>query len=334
MINKKQKVEKKKEKTRTLLIVLAIIIPIILTFFTFYILFNLFPNFLNNSLGVPSYTITENVCHNETHTDWDRENLEVPISKINYTLPYSLGGLETTDFTTIFNFLNKENKFGEICQKKNLNCVYYRIKEGNFSLNEYKIIYGYENETDLEYSRINFINITGNNIRVDGESVRNLDGNHNDIFVTFEFNKFIIGTKTETIPVCEKKVVDSMPITKKVITEYSDGSIGTSYSNLLRKCNNTCDSYSISFTTNNVTLISIRTEYENISSKSLNKEWLSENCECIENTKGEPFPTEQFDNVNTFKDYCKEPFYSMDKEIRNNCICSIYSCIGGRYEVS
>lgn len=272
--------------------------------------------------------ITENICHNETHTDWDRENLEVPISKNNYTLPYSLGGLETTDFNTIFNFLNKDNKFGKSCQNESWDCIYYRIKPGYFSFEEYKNIYGNLNEEVLKYSRINLINITGKNIRVDGESVRNLDGNHNDILVSFEFNKFIIGTKTENIPVCESKEVNENIIKKGYFiwdNDYKEGHRNIT----LDWLNNPSKSFLNEWCKGN-NLICI---------KDLNKEWLDKNCECSIDKKdrltgwGGAYCMNRNDC-----EYDTECSGCSGQDINNcRCIyskCSTYSCINGRYEVN
>lgn len=222
------KIEKTEKKIKMARLVIKIFILICFIFSFCWLIFVIIPNRLE-----PTFTIidTKVNCTNETRTSWDWDSLEIPINKINYTATFSLGGLEETDFQTIFNYLNKEGIYAEdICWGYDSNCVYNNIMgmthysyfqtmdwDNNEEYKPYsspdnlKRYYKHNPNfsiNDLRYSRVYFIKITGENVRVDGQSVRNLNGDHNNILVTFEVDTFKIGIKTEEVTICQEVEVE------------------------------------------------------------------------------------------------------------------------------
>jgi hypothetical protein len=189
--------------------------------------------------------IIENDCHNETHREWDEDNLEILINKKTYTASFSLGGLEETNFENIFSYLNKDKYYAnsEICKDTYdyddyNSCDYNIILNDNlgayytsYNPSSNKFYYPYQSPdnfqewksydelfdvNNLMYSRVKLINITGEDIRVEEQSIRNLNGDHNNILVTFEVSNFKIGIKNETTSICEEKTINDTSLLKTI----------------------------------------------------------------------------------------------------------------------
>jgi hypothetical protein len=206
---------KRDNTTRNRHIKNVIISLIILIFLVVSVIF-IFPSHKDYSLSI-------NNCSNVTQTYWDMNNLEILISQENITTSFNLAGLETTDFQTIFNYLNKDGSYAEdICWGISSTCVYnkigkfYQSQQSSLDipiqrfLDNYIKYYGYM--PNLNYTGITSINITGDNIRVEGQSVRNLNGDHNNIFISFGLNKYKVGIKTENISVCSEVQINDTKI--------------------------------------------------------------------------------------------------------------------------
>jgi hypothetical protein len=139
--------------------------------------------------------------------------------------------------------------------------------------------------------------------------------------------------------VCEQKEVDSIRI-KKLRGGIKLNASGISKIEL---SDSTCEKIK------NNTYLCGSYEIQNISSKDLKKEWLDENCECME--KGKMFCDKGYkinnksiiDREGIYHETCMKEIYSFSfKEGLRiysnldsiNYECSSYSCINGRYEVS